>query len=79
MGITEESALALLENWSEVGGSDDYSDACLAINNSLNDLLHGEGISDATCRQLTGVSREELLRIYRKWATSRGWENTGVR
>jgi hypothetical protein len=79
MGITVESASSLLENWPEVDDSDDDSDACLAINNSLNDLLHGEGITETKCKELTGASREELWQIYRKWATSRGWENTGVR
>ena len=79
MGLTEESASFLLEDWPRVDDSDDNSDACLAINNSLNDLLHGVGITDAQCQELTGVNREELLRIYRKWAASRGWENTGVR
>jgi hypothetical protein len=78
MGITEESASFLLDIWPDVDDSEDDSNACLAINNSLNDLLHGVGINDAQCRELTGVNREELMRIYRKWATARGWDNTGV-
>lgn len=78
MGITEESASFLLDIWPEVDDSDDDSNACLAINNSLNDLLHGVGVSDAQCQEFTGVNRKELMRIYTKWATARGWENTGV-
>lgn len=78
IGITEESASFLLDTWSDVDDSDDDSNACLAINNSLHDLLHGVGINDAQCQELTGVNREELMRIYRKWATARGWDNTGV-
>jgi hypothetical protein len=79
MGITEDSASFLMETWPRVDDSDDNSEACLAINNALNDLLHGVGITDAQCQELTGVNREELWRIYRKWVTARGWENTGVR
>jgi hypothetical protein len=79
MGITEESASFLLENWPNINDVDDDSDACLAVNNSLNDLLHGIGITDERSRELTGVNREELRRIYRKWATARGWKYTGVR
>lgn len=79
MGITEESAVLLLKDWPNVDDTDDNSDACLAINNSLNDLLHGEGVSDEKARKLTGADRHELQRIYKKWATARGWKFTGVR
>jgi hypothetical protein len=79
MGLSEESAYSILKAWPKVDDSRDDSDACLAINNSLNDLLHGKGISDKESQELTGVNREELLRIYRKWATARGWQSTGVR
>jgi hypothetical protein len=79
MGISEESASSLLSVWPKVDDSDDNSDACLAINNSLNDLLHGEGVTDQQCQEFTGANRKELLRIYRKWATARGWVNTGIR
>jgi len=79
MGITQEAALAILDDWPKVDDFVDESDACLAINNSLNDLLYGITLTDTQCKELTGVYREELLRIYRKWATARGWESTGVR
>ena len=79
MGITEESASLILENWPDINDIDDESDACFAINNSLNDLLHGIGITEEESLELTGVNREELMRIYRKWATARGWKSTGVR
>jgi hypothetical protein len=79
LGVAPETMRALLEGWSRVDDSLDDSDACLAINNALNDLLHGVGISDADAQRLTGVNREEMYRIYRKWAEHRGWSSTGVR
>ena len=69
----------LLKEWPGINDSDDDSDARLAINNSLNDLLHGLGISDEEAERLTGANRTELLRIYRTWAHRRGWSCTGLR
>ena len=79
LGITPETMRALLDAWPKVDDAGDESDASLAINNSLNDLLHGEGISDDEAIALVGVSRDEMRRVYRKWAAARGWTSTGVR
>ncbi|CEF49244.1 unnamed protein product [uncultured bacterium] len=66
IGIPPESMRALLVAWPTVDDARDDSDACLAINNSLNDLLHGVGISEDEAMELVGVSRAEMLRVYRK-------------
>jgi len=79
LGIAPESMRALLDAWPIVDDVRDDSDACLAINNSLNDLLHGVGISDDEALKLIRVSRVEMQRVYRKWASARGWKSTGVR
>lgn len=79
LGVTEESVHALLGKWPEVDDNDDESDACLAINNALNDLLHGLGISDEEAVAMTEADRSEMRRVYRKWAFNRGWTSTGVR
>ena len=79
LGISPESMRSLLDAWPAVDFTLDDSDACLAINNSLNDILHGEGISEEDALELVGVSRAEMLRVYRKWAAARGWKSTGVR
>jgi hypothetical protein len=79
LGVTPQEMRALLHAWPDVDDSSDASDACLAINNSLNDLLHGESISEDEAMALVGVSRAEMLRIYRKWAAARGWKSIGVR
>lgn len=79
IGIEPDEMRELLELWPDIDDSDDDSACCLAINNSLNDLLHGEGISETDAIAKIGVSRQEMGRIYRKWATARGWMRTGVR
>lgn len=79
LGISPEAMRALLNSWPAVDDVRDDSDASLAINNSLNDLLHGVGISETEAMELVGVNRAEMLRVYRKWAAARGWKSTGVR
>lgn len=79
MGLEPEEMTELLKRWPEVDDSDDTSSECLAINNALNDLLHGEGISEKEALAKIGVDRTEMLRVYVKWATARGWDSTGVR
>jgi hypothetical protein len=79
LGLEEEEMTELLRVWPNVDDTVDDSTACLAINNSLNDLLHGVGISEEESLRLLGVGRDEAYRVYRKWAETRGWNSTGVR
>ncbi|MBY0567514.1 MAG: hypothetical protein K2P70_09390 [Hyphomonadaceae bacterium] len=79
LGITPDAMRGLLDSWPNVDDTPDDSDACLAINNALNDLLGGVGISDQKAMELIGVERAEMLRVYRAWAEGRGWSSTGVR
>ena len=78
LGLAPDQMKALLANWPTVDDADDESDACLGINNSLNELLNGVGISEGEALRLIGVSRAELNRIFEKWATARGWARAGV-
>lgn len=72
LGVWAEEMRALLNQWPDLDDSSDDGSATLAINNSLNDLLHGVGISDSEAIALTGVDRKEMYRIYKKWATAKG-------
>jgi len=78
LGIEREAMRSLLAAW-PIDDSHDESDACLAVNNSLNDLLHGIGIGETEALEFVGVTRAELGRIYAKWAAARGWDKTGAR
>jgi hypothetical protein len=79
LGVDAATMRALLEAWPHIDDAEDESDACIAVNNSLNDLLHGIGLSDAQTRALVGATRDEMARVYHKWARARGWQVTGVR
>ena len=79
IGIEPEEMRNLLNTWPDLDDFDDASPACVAINNSLNDLLNGEGISESDALAKIGVNRDEMLRVYVKWAHARGWDHTGVR
>ena len=79
IGVELADFRKMLDRWPAWDDADDGSAECLAINNTLNDLLHGVGLSERHCGELLGVGRDELLRVYRAWAASRGWTATGVR
>ncbi len=79
LGVWEDEMHALLCAWPEIDDSDDDGPACLAINNSLNDLLNGVGISDTEALELTGVETTEMRRIYKKWKNTRGRASSGLR
>lgn len=79
LGVTEEEMRQLLAQWPNVDDWADESAACVAINNALNDLLHGVGIGDEDARELIGVDRAEMRRVYEKWARGRGWSSAGMR
>ena len=67
LGVSEEEMKQLIDQWPNVDDSSDKSLACLAINNALNDLLNGVGISNAEAIEKIGANREELQSIYPKW------------
>ncbi|MEQ1819733.1 MAG: hypothetical protein ABL871_14105 [Terricaulis sp.] len=71
LGVYPDTMRQLLSGWPDVDDAYD-SDAYLAINNAMNDLLHGVGISDAKATEITGADRAEMRRIYLKWAGDRG-------
>jgi len=79
IGVDLDEFRLLLADWPNWDDSADASAPCLAINNSLNDVLYSLGLPDAEVYEATGVRRAELARIYRKWATARGWNATGIR
>lgn len=71
LGVDPATMRSLLMAWPNIDDSADDSDAFLAINNSLNDLLNGEGISDAESMDMVGASRAEMRRVYYKWVEAR--------
>jgi hypothetical protein len=78
LGVSPDELRSFLKAWPNVDDSIDDCPACVAINNSLNDLLHGVGISEDEAQASVGVSRAEMQRVYDKWASARGWHFTGV-
>lgn len=79
LGIDPEDMHRLIAAWPDIDDSDDDGQAALAINNTLNDFLHGVGLTDEDFTIIADVNRSEILQIYRKWAFARGWTSTGGR
>ena len=79
LGVTESQVAELLMRWPDVDDRADDSVAALAINNALNELLHGLGLSDIELQGRVGASHDRIANLYREWARLRGQRSTGVR
>jgi len=79
IGVELPEFRGMVARWPAWDDADDRSPECLAINNTLNDLLHGVGLTERQCTEMLGTGKEELLGVYRRWAASRGWSATGVK
>jgi len=79
IGVELPEFREMVARWPGWDDADDRSPECLAINNTLNDLLHGVGLTERQCTEMLGAGKEELLGLYRRWAASRGWSATGVK
>jgi hypothetical protein len=79
IGVELADFRRMVIRWPAWDDADDKSAECLAINNTLNDLLHGVGLSERQCSEMLGVGRDELFRVYKAWANLRGWTAAGVR
>ena len=73
IGVELPEFREMVARWPAWDDADDRSPECLAINNTLNDLLHGVGLTERQCTEMLGTGRDELLGVYRRWAASRGW------
>ena len=79
IGVPVGAYDTLLAAWPAVDDSDDDSDACLVVNNALNEICHGVHIPTREWPTWFTVPRDEVKEVYRRWAHLRGWERTGVR
>jgi hypothetical protein len=79
LGVEREQIAQLLTAWPEIDDGGDDSDACLALNNCMNEICHGVPIAPREWARWFTVSAPEVRDAYRRWAQSRGWNATGVR
>lgn len=80
LGITREQLRQVIAEWPLLpDDNDEYiSDRirALAINNSLNEVLHGVGVSDAVWARWLEEPPEEVKRIFHTWRKHKGWSST---
>jgi hypothetical protein len=79
MGVNATMVEKLLIGWPEVDDTPDASNEAVGINNALNEVVNGLRISDQDWSDWFNVSREDVKGAHHRWATSRGWRETGVR
>jgi len=78
IGVDPAAYDSALADWPLLDVREDDSDACLIINNSLNEVCYGVSINDRQWERWFTVSREDVRQTYRKWARLRGWSRTGI-
>jgi len=79
IGVELPEFRKMVARWPAWDDVDDRSAECFAINNTLNELLHGVGLTERQCTEMLKAGKEELLGVYRTWGAARGWSATGVR
>ena len=78
LGVDRGELAEILMRWPAVDDRSDDAPATRAINNALNEVAHGLDLSAEELRQM-GASRNDVEAAYAQWATSRGWNSTGLR
>src|SRR5262245_58449406 len=78
IGADASEVSQMLARWPEPLAAPDASIETVAINNALNEVVHGLHVSAADERSL-GASRGAIQALYFRWAQSRGWAATGLR
>jgi hypothetical protein len=78
IGAEPSEVRGMLARWPDPLAASDGSVETVAINNALNEVVHGLHVSSADERWL-GASRGALQALYFRWAQSRGWSATGLR
>src|SRR5512147_337349 len=71
LGVTPAEVKAVVARWPDAGDEADDSMAAIAINNTLNEIVHGIRVSPANERRL-GARRGAVQALYLRWATARG-------
>jgi len=79
VGLSADAYDRLRAQWPDLDDRDDDSEACLLVNNALNEVSHGVRLSDADWARWFTVPRAQVAQVYRRWANGRGWERTGIR
>lgn len=79
IGLSVTEYDAVVSAWPAIDDRADDSDACLAINNALNELSYGMRVEPDMWSSQIDASADEVREVYRHWAVARGWRQTGIR
>src|SRR5688572_16004708 len=72
IGVAESEFDSLLSRWPEAADTGKESPATIAINNALNEIVHGLSLSKADLAMI-GASRGAVQALYFRWAKAHGW------
>jgi hypothetical protein len=75
IGVTERTVEQLLGRWPAVDHCGDLSPQ-VAINNALNEVVHGVHVSESEWSRWFTRARVEIREVYKRWARARGLRST---
>lgn len=78
LGVEKRDLAVVIDSYPNIDDARDDSLETLSINNCLNELCFGVKAPENAWERI-GVTRQDLLDIYKKWADLRGWMSTGIR
>ena len=85
LGITRDELRKVIADWPNLKDDDDTDRKdnpelirILAINNSLNEILHVVDITEEDWAKWINKPKEEVKKIYHTWAAYKGWRRTGL-
>lgn len=79
LGITRPEMKSIIDKWPDVEDASTWSDAELAINNSMVEVCYGIDIATDRWARSFSVPKSEVERIYKRWSTMRGHSPGGIR
>lgn len=79
LGIDRLQLRQVLVSWPHLDDADDNSDTCLAINNCMNEVVHGIYISPENWARWFTSPKEDVKATYQHWAELTGSYSTGIR
>lgn len=78
LGIDSAELAEVIKAWTNIDDTDETSAAYLAINNCMNEVCYGVDIPLNEWPKWFNISREEIEKVYTKWAKLKGRSSTGV-
>jgi hypothetical protein len=79
LGVGRQEFAQVLDSFPAANYNADDPIPVLSINNTLNEICYGIGMSENDWSKWFDVPREKVQAVYEKWARLNSWNSTGIR